>query len=85
MQLLPDLSECLAIELTQMIARVAEPYRQQVESMLPDVFHSESVDLKGSLALWLAGMKPAVMVKHYNQLRQLIRVAEEIIREQENQ
>jgi hypothetical protein len=84
MQLLPDLSERLASELTQMIGRVAEPYHQHVESMFTDVFHSDSVDLKGSLALWLAGMKPAAMVIRYNQLRQLIRVAEEIIRAQEN-
>ena len=78
MQLLPDLSECLANVLAGEIGNLAEPCRTCLVSMLELHFHSEPEDLPSGLAGWLAGMKPEAMVKQYAQVRQLILVAEQI-------
>jgi hypothetical protein len=83
MQLLPDLPASLASELAYLLARVAEPCRNQVAAMLTDVSRSGLADLQGSLAQWLAGMKPEAMIERYTLVRQLILVAVQIYGEEE--
>jgi hypothetical protein len=82
MALLPELSECLAGELTHAISRIAEPGRGQVESMLRVLSCSELPDLRLGLTAWLGSMKPELMVKRYTLMRQLILILEEIILEE---
>jgi hypothetical protein len=78
MALLPDLSECLAGELTHAISRIAEPGRGQVESMLRVLSRSELPDLCLGLTAWLEGMKPEVMVKRYTLMRLFLQAVEQI-------
>jgi hypothetical protein len=83
MQLLPDLPDNLASELAHLLARVSVPCRGQVAAMLTGVSCSGSADLQGSLAQWLAGMKPEAMIERYTLVRQLILVAVQIYGEEE--
>jgi hypothetical protein len=78
MHFLPDLSECLAHELAGAISNMAEPCRSRLVSMLMLRSHSELAHLPSDLALWLAGMKPEVMVKQYSLVRQIILDLEQI-------
>jgi len=84
MQRLPDLSECIANELTYGIGSAAEPCHSQVGSRRMVLPPTGMADLKGGLTLWLAGMKPEVMVKRYIRMRQLS-VVEQQYREEDNQ
>jgi hypothetical protein len=85
MQLLPDLPEYLANELAIGLGRVAEPCQLYLISMLKVLSHSELADLQGGLALWLAGMRPDVMVERYRLVRQLIMAIEQIDCEERRQ
>ena len=78
MQLLPDLPGYLAGELTLVIGKVAEPCQAHLVSMLGVLSHSEHADLQGGLTIWLAGMRPEVMVERYRLVRQLIITIEQI-------
>ncbi len=81
MPTLPDLSERLAAELANSIAAVAEPYRSRLIALLKVQSRSELKDLKNELAAWLAQMETALMVRQYNQTRQIIQEAEQIFSE----
>jgi hypothetical protein len=85
MQLLSDLSECLADELARGIGSLAEPCRSRLESLLKVLSHSELADLKGGLTGWLSGMKPERMTKQYTLVRQLILDVEQIFSQEVRQ
>lgn len=82
MQMLPELSECLANELARGIDSVAEPYRNRLVALLKVQSHSELDNLKFDLAIWFSWMKPPTMVRQYAQIRQLILEAERIFGEE---
>ena len=82
MQLLPDLSECLANELTRGISSVSEPYRNRLVAFLQVQSHSELTNFTSDLTRWLGRMKPEVMVKYYNLVRHLILDAEQVFEEE---
>jgi hypothetical protein len=82
MQILPELSECLANELVRGIGNVAEPYRDRLVALLKVQSHSELVNLKGDLAAWFARMKPSTMVRQYTQIRRLVLEAERFFGEE---
>lgn len=82
MQMLPELSECLANEAARGIDSVAEPYRNRLVALLKVQSHSELDNLKFDLAIWFSWMKPPTMVRQYAQIRQLILEAERIFGEE---
>jgi len=82
MQMLPELSECLANELARGINSVAEPYRNRLVALLKVQSHSELDNLKHDLATWFARMKTPAMVRKYTQIRRLVLEAEQIFGEE---
>lgn len=82
MQMLPELSECLASELARGISHLAEPYRNRLLALLKVQSHSELANLKSDLAAWFARMKPSAMVKQYTQIRRLVLEAERVFGEE---
>lgn len=82
MQMLPELSECLANELARGISSVDAPYRNRLVALLKVQSHSELANLKDDLATWFAMMKTPAMVRKYTQIRQLILEAEQIFSEE---
>jgi hypothetical protein len=81
MQMLPDLSECLANELARGISSVSEPYRNRLVAFLRVQSQSELANFTSDLTRWLGRMKPDVMVKYYNLVRHLIQDAEQVFEE----
>jgi hypothetical protein len=82
-QFLLDLSKSQVRELYLGIRSVAEPFLIIVESMLMVFSQLEFTSLKGSLALWSAGMKPARIVNPCTNTCRLIKVVEQIILDEE--
>ena len=78
MQLLPELSECLANELARGIGSMAEPYRNRLVALLKVQSRSNLANLKDDLAAWFARMNPSAMVCLYTEIRWLVLEAERI-------
>jgi hypothetical protein len=80
---LPAIFECLANTLAFGIDRRVKPNRSHLESQLLVFSHLEFTSMKGSLALWPAGMKTARIVNSCPIARRLIKDVEQIILDEE--
>jgi hypothetical protein len=81
MTALPDLSTCLAGQISAELGGLTEPYQAALRRVLAALSHADSSHLEDGLAGWLASELPHETVQRYQMLRQLIALVGELKRE----
>jgi hypothetical protein len=81
MPALPDLSTCLAGQISAELDGLTEPYQAALRHLLAALYHAGPCPLEASLAGWLASELPHETIERYQMLRQLIALVGELKRE----